>query len=433
MVPFVCFCLLCATLFSLDSNTLFLQRFSPERFRSTDPRFRLGRKSSKAANKVNNQEVNAEDIALVLTVTPDFLQSSWPGTKSDLTALNCYASTTHHPIFWETMVPFDHMDMHFMTARLFNVRKHLQFHQWVVHLDGDTIPLDYSSGVDPLTAYVRSNSNFDVLLQWLDNGQLCSGGFAVQDTPGGWAFLDKWITKGNRTDPPGPRPNADQGDLIELLTEWASFDCVGHGFANTSHNLRDTDFKSFQQCFHNAYSFPPGLRDLAVTTSDGVPIRIRMFRSLEGFFRNIASPKIFYAGYTKFAARRRLPTVSGNIVRDVFGTGKHLDAVLSDNEIICPELIYASTPHGELEVTPGSITAIRMAISAYNLCHPTLCFSDKSHNASPNECMKYAVASMTKFDDGKALQGENALWDVFGLSTTVELNLLREAMSKGCG
>jgi hypothetical protein len=94
------------------------------------------------------------------------------------------------------------------------VRKHLRYHKWVVHIDADTIPLDYSL---PLSGIV--DEGYDVIVQWMDNGQLAAGGVVFKNTAKSWLFMDRWISKGNVTDPPGAGPNADNGDLVELLTE----------------------------------------------------------------------------------------------------------------------------------------------------------------------------------------------------------------------
>ena len=130
------------------------------------------------------------------------------------------------------------------------MRKHLRYHKWVVHIDADTIPLDYSL---PLSGIV--DEGYDVIVQWMDNGQLAAGGVVFKNTAKSWLFMDRWISKGNVTDPPGAGPNADNGDLVELLTEMSGYDCSALSNASIS-ELRRSNFQTFHKCFMDAFKWP---------------------------------------------------------------------------------------------------------------------------------------------------------------------------------
>lgn len=155
-------------------------------------------------------------LAWVVVATTDAIHEY----RDQIMMMSCWASKQGIPFYLEPTILISNKN--FMTARHANTAKHLRNYQWVVVTDADFLPVD-SSGklVDWL------DDTVDMIIQQRTDDmtavEVCACMYFVKNSPGGWAFLRRWVAWADD----GSRLNADNGDLQEILVSRARVKLIG--------------------------------------------------------------------------------------------------------------------------------------------------------------------------------------------------------------
>ena len=158
-------------------------------------------------------------LAIVVNVLPSSLVTYGPNIAS----LHCYGMKWGVPVNVE---PISYMDAgsnaddehlyrhsHMYWSRIKSYSKYLQFYDWVLFIDADSMVADHSI---PLHYYIHQHPNAHVLLNMrADNGEVHAAGYLVKNSVSGRSFMDAWFAMSKETFP--THLNYDNGALIRLL------------------------------------------------------------------------------------------------------------------------------------------------------------------------------------------------------------------------
>ncbi len=105
--------------------------------------------------------------------------------------------------------------LHFFTRRWAGILASSVWkeHQWVLGIDGDTIPRALNISFDPFLA-----SSQDIILHARLNGEVEASAVMMKTSPFAECFLRTWVSKGYYTDTIG---NWDNGDLLQTVLDFA--------------------------------------------------------------------------------------------------------------------------------------------------------------------------------------------------------------------
>ena len=156
---------------------------------------------------------------------------------------------------------------HFFSARWFKLAasQMWQKHEWVLHLDADSIFVDFDKSFESFTS-----SPQDLIFQIRLNKEVTAAVVLMRTSPFAGCFLHSWASKGRNE-----RQNYDNGDLLLTLLEFAAPD-----LADKCDHLRDSDYAAFVDCFGKAHA-------RLLLLDDFMPIRVSppltgFQKSLEG-------------------------------------------------------------------------------------------------------------------------------------------------------
>lgn len=281
-------------------------------------------------------------LAWVVIATPDAIATY----GQELSALACYAERVGIPFFIEHHIMVSNRN--FMTARHRSVAKHLRYHQWVLATDADVMVAN--SMHDPREFL---DNAMDVIFNDRDNREVCACAYFVRNSPGGWAFLSRWMS----WDDHGDRQNRDNGDLNEMvsagLTPGRPNSADYSGRYSPDVPAAPTP-EGATPCLNEEYGWPAyqqGLikcLDTALTVQrygdDSVPywdatlwgwaeavatlpaVAFRSYKAMSGFLRSIEGPstKGIYAPY-----------LLAGMPGDFLGSGKHLEEYFGAESLFC--------------------------------------------------------------------------------------------------
>lgn len=105
--------------------------------------------------------------------------------------------------------------LHFFTRRWAGILASSVWkeHQWVLGIDGDTIPRGLDVSFDPFLA-----SSQDIILHARLNGEVEASAVMMKTTPFAECFLRTWVSKGYYTE---TIANWDNGDLLQTVLDFA--------------------------------------------------------------------------------------------------------------------------------------------------------------------------------------------------------------------
>ena len=130
---------------------------------------------------------------------------------------------------------------HFFSARWLSLLSNplWERHEWVLHLDGDSIFVDFQKGLERFTSLTQ-----DIFLQIRSNMEVTAAAVLLRTSPFSDCFLRLWASKGLHA-----RKNSDNGDLLTVLLEFAAPD-----LAEKCEALRDPDYDEYRACFSQAHA-----------------------------------------------------------------------------------------------------------------------------------------------------------------------------------
>jgi len=121
--------------------------------------------------------------------------------------IQCYCARAGIAFIFEHFIMVD--DRHFLSARHRTTAKYLRFYQWVIVTDADFVVLDSNHDIRKWL-----DDSVDMVLTDRENGEICGCGYMVKNSPGGWSFIQRWVSW---ADHGKARMNQDNGDLIEMV------------------------------------------------------------------------------------------------------------------------------------------------------------------------------------------------------------------------
>lgn len=181
-----------------------------------------------------------------------------------------------------------------------------QHYQWVMHLDADTMFLNASKDARSLL-----DDSKDLILSQREQGEVFNAGYAVRNSPKGWAFLEHWVSQ---SDNGVQLANYDNGDLIQTLIQEIdpikARKCVEH--------REYPNYLEFVSCAFEMWS-------------NNLPDWVRMYRPWEGFIRSYepSFPDKYYRSVYE---------------GDFIGHGKHHVDKLTADDIMCTSKPGRSDP-----------------------------------------------------------------------------------------
>jgi hypothetical protein len=177
----------------------------------------------------------------------------------------------------------------------------VQHHQWVMHLDADVMFLNVSKDARSLL-----DDRKDMIFSQREQGEVFNAGYAVRNSPRGWAFLERWVSQ---SDNGVLMANFDNGDLIQTLIEEIDHnkarECVEHRKA--------LNYLEFVSCAFELWSNDP-------------PEWVRMHRPWDGFVRTFEPT---------FNSKPEDKYFTFVYEGDFIGHGKHHDEFLTEEEMMC--------------------------------------------------------------------------------------------------
>jgi len=155
--------------------------------------------------------------------------------------LNCYAAKKGIPLYFESFSPSSSRNL--VRNRLIAVRNFLQYFEWVMFLDADSIVVNYEKHVEQFI-----DDRYHVILQDRDNGEVGAYFFMIRNSPLGRSFLDAWISFGSV--PPQSSQQytfkSDNKDLMELLPWVLNVDLLKINCRRFAHIIRSKSFPRFR-------------------------------------------------------------------------------------------------------------------------------------------------------------------------------------------
>lgn len=206
-----------------------------------------------------------EGLAIVVSASPDRLSDLELEHATD--NVKQYAEEHGYKFYLQTAQTSKLV--HFFSARWLDLitSKMWQQHDWVLHLDGDSIFLDFNKSLEAYTTSAQQ-----IILQVRLNKEVTAAAALMRTTPFAECFVRLWGGKGLLG-----RANWDNGDLLSTLMDFAAPDMAG-----VCEQLRDGgDYDAFTDCFSDAHARLLLLANYMPVTI--IPPLAGFWKSLEGF------------------------------------------------------------------------------------------------------------------------------------------------------
>lgn len=150
-------------------------------------------------------------LAWIVVVSPNKVEQY----ASVLEHISCFCARAGIPFFVDYKLGY--YGREFFTARHWHTAKYLKFYQWLIVTDADVMIAD--SKRDPreyIDAMQKDGDDVDVIFGDRDNGEICACVYMIKNSPGGFAFLKRWVGWGDGLGLES-NTNSDNGDLMEIL------------------------------------------------------------------------------------------------------------------------------------------------------------------------------------------------------------------------
>lgn len=212
--------------------------------------------------EINSTSIEQKNgLAIVVSISPDRASDIELAHATD--NMKQYAEKHGYTFYLATSQTSSLV--HFFSARWLDLvtSKVWQQHEWVLHLDGDSIFLDFNKTFDAYTTAPQ-----DIFLQIRLNKEVTAAAVLMRTSPFAECFLRLWGGKGLHG-----RANWDNGDLLSSLLEFAAPDT-----AAVCEDARARDYDTFIECFSETHQ-------RLLMLSHFMPIVV--FPPLAGFWKSL--------------------------------------------------------------------------------------------------------------------------------------------------
>ncbi len=203
-----------------------------------------------------------EGLAIVVSVSPDRTSD----VELDHTTDNIKQYAEKHGYRFYLQIAQTSKLVHFFSARWLDLVTSdvWRRHKWVLHLDGDSIFLNFNKSLEAYTSMPE-----DVILQLRLNKEVTAAAVLMRTTPFADCFVRLWGGKGLHA-----RGNWDNGDLLSTLLDFAAPDLA----SVCERSREENDYNRYVDCFSEAH-----LR--LISLANFMPIRV--FPPLAGFWKSL--------------------------------------------------------------------------------------------------------------------------------------------------